>query len=224
VVDGDSVPRAPLETLREGGAAPVALLTGTTRDEWKLFGFWDPKLRDLDEPGLVAKLQHRIPGCDASALVATYKRARDGGAPVDPASLFFAIETDRIFRIPAIRLAEAQCAHQERVFVYQFNWESPMLGGVLGACHAVELPFVFGALHKEGADQFVGNGPEAETLEQRVMDAWIAFATSGTPGHDALDGWRAYDLDRRATMMLGRTCAIEHAPADAERRIWDGIL
>lgn len=108
--------------------------------------------------------------------------------------------------------------------MYQFNWESPMFGGVLGACHAVELPFVFGALHKEGAEQFVGNGPEAERLEQTVMDAWITFATSGRPAHDALDGWRAYDLDRRATMMLGRECFLAEAPGEAERALWDGLV
>jgi para-nitrobenzyl esterase len=58
------------------------------------------------------------------------------------------------------------------------------------------------------------------------MDAWIGFARGGDPGHPGLPGgrWEAYDSDRRATMMLGRECAIEFAPGDRERRAWDGLL
>jgi para-nitrobenzyl esterase len=226
LVDEESLPEPPLAGIRAGCAADVALLTGTTRDEWKLFGILDGRIRKLDEARLVRRLSKQLPGADVEALVETYRSTREGRAFTEPYELFCAIETDRVFRLPAIRLAEAQSAHQPATFFYQFTWESPSLGGALGACHAVDLPFVFGVLDKEGTELFAGGGPEAHQLSERVMDAWIGFARGGDPGHPGLPGgrWEAYDSDRRATMMLGRECAIEFAPGDRERRAWDGLL
>jgi para-nitrobenzyl esterase len=223
VVDGDSLPRQPLEALRDGHSAGVDLLIGTTRDEWRLFQFLDPKLAQLDEAALRGRLAAQLPGADAGALLEVYRRVRPAARPQD---LLFAIETDRVFRIPAIRVAEARAPHAGSTFMYRFDWESPALGGALGACHAVELPFVFGALGAPGAEHFAGTGAEADLLCARTMDAWIAFARSGDPSHPDLPGGRfpAYDLGRRATQVLGRECGVELDPGGAERRAWEGIL
>jgi len=223
VVDGDSLPEAPLDALRAGASARVALLTGTTRDEWRLFQFLDSKLAKLDDASLARRLSAQLPALDAEALVELYRRARPAAKPAD---LLFAIETDRIFRIPAIRLAEARAHHPGPTFMYRFDWESPALGGALGACHAVEIPFVFGALGAPGAEFFAGSGPEAERLCARTMDAWLAFARGGDPGHPDLPGGRAepYDLERRTTLVLGRECSLELDPGSAERRAWEGVL
>jgi para-nitrobenzyl esterase len=226
LVDGESLPEPPLEAIRAGCAADVSLLTGTTRDEWKLFGVLDAGIRKLDEDRLVRRLSRQLPGADVEALIETYRSAREGRAASEPYELYCAIETDCVFRIPAIRLAEAQSAHQPSTFFYQFNWESPSLGGALGACHAIDLPFVFGVLDKEGAELFAGGGPEARQLSERVMDAWISFAREGDPGHAGLPRghWKAYESARRATMILGRECGLELAPGDRERQAWDDLL
>ena len=57
-----------------------------------------------------------------------------------PGILLAEIMTDWFYRIPALRLAESNPA---RSHVYEFAWESPAYDGRLGACHALELPFVF---------------------------------------------------------------------------------
>jgi para-nitrobenzyl esterase len=223
LVDGDSLPEQPLAALRDGHSAGVDLLIGTTRDEWRLFQFLDPSLAKLDEAGLEARLAAQHPGADAAALLATYRRLRPAARPQD---LLFAIETDRVFRIPAIRVAEARAAQPGATYLYRFDWESPALGGALGACHAVELPFVFGALGAPGAEFFAGKGPEAEQLCARTMDAWIAFARRGDPSHPELVAGRVprYDLERRPTLVLGRECGVELDPGGAERRAWEEIL
>lgn len=224
-VDGESLPAPPLETLRSGALADVSVMSGTTLDEWKLFGMLEPDAYGLDEAGLVAKLGKRAPGVDARELVAVYRDARQGAAPLDPASLFFAIETDRIFRIPSIRLAETQCAHQAEVFMYRFDWPSPAFEGRLGACHAIDVPFVFGSQAKPLVDRFVGSGPVVDTLAARTMDAWIAFASEGDPSHAGLpDPWPAYDTTRRATMLLDEKPRLAVAPGDEERAFWEEHL
>ena len=62
--------------------------------------------------------------------------------------------------------------------MYLFSWGSPGLRGALGACHAIELPFLFGTLDAPGMRRFAGEGPEAESVSEKMMDAWIAFARS----------------------------------------------
>jgi para-nitrobenzyl esterase len=197
-------------------------MTGTTRDETKLFTLGMANA-DLDDAGLTKRLRAalralRADESRAEAMIETYRRAREGRLPTTPGEIFDALETDRTFRIPAIRLAEAQRPQQPRTYKYLFNWTSPARRGALGACHALELPFVFGTLDAPTMDRFAGKGPDADALAARMMDAWIAFARSGDPG------WPAYDAERRATRLFDRADQLGHAPHDPERAAWDGLL
>ncbi len=228
VVDDDTLPRAPIDVIREGGSRDVDVLVGTTRDEWKLFRMMDPSSAKLDVAGAVKRLAARLSGHDAARaaerIFEVYRKSCEERGSAEPVDVFTAIETDRIFRLPAIRLAEAQHSHCESTYAYLFTWESPMAGGQLGSCHALELPFVFGTLDLPGISQFAGAGPEAERLSTRMMDAWLAFARTGNPGHDELPEWTAYETERRATMLLGRDAELVHGPFDEERRVWDELI
>jgi para-nitrobenzyl esterase len=221
VVDGRVLPRHPIDAVRDGLARGVPLLVGTTCEEWRLFGFMDTEVRQLDADKLARRLQQRLPHADGRRLVDLYRRNRP---EADWATVSFALETDRVFRIPAIRLAEAQAPHASDTFMYLYGWRAPGFGGLLGACHAVELPFVFGALDMPGAEVFAGAGPEPRRLADRTMDAWLAFARAGAPGHAGLPAWPRYETSRRATMELGRECRVQDDPAADERAAWEGLL
>ncbi len=223
LVDGDFLPESPLDAVRAGATRGVSLMAGTTRDEWKLFGaLMDPEVPRLDADGLVQKIARFHDA--AGDLVETYRRAREGRASTHPPDLFYAIETDRIFRVPAIRLAEAHAADGSEAYMYRVDWESPLFGGILGACHAIELPFVFGTHATPGTEAFLGAGPEADALSAAMMDAWIAFARGGDPSCEAIGAWGRYAPDERGTAVLGRERAFARAPDDAERAAWDGVL
>jgi para-nitrobenzyl esterase len=221
VVDGDVLPRHPFEQVRDGLSRDVRLLIGSTRDEWKLFGFMDPEVRQLDAQRIAKRIVQRAPRADGAAIVAGYRANRP---EADWASIWLAIETDRVFRMPAIRTAEAQAKYQPDVFSYLYTWESPGFGGLLGACHAIEIAFVFGCLDLPGGENFVGTGPEVERLADRTMDAWLAFAKSGDPSHAGIGPWQRYDTKRRATMELGAECRVVDDPFGAERALWDGVI
>jgi len=230
VVDGDVLPRPPLDAIGEGAARRVPLLIGTNLDETKLFLPLDPEATTLDEAQLLARLDESIggepgagPGAAARAVEA-YRAARLArGERADPSDLWFAIETDRTMRYPAMALATRQAAHQPNTFAYLFTWPSPALGGVLGSCHALDLPFVFGTLRHPMLRPFVGRGPEGQVLADRIQDAWIAFARSGSPAHAGIGEWPAYDRSRRLTMILDRSCRVEAAPREEERAFWDTL-
>lgn len=220
VVDGTVIPADPDEAVAAGASADVPLLIGTTLEEMKLFSIMDPAARAMDEATLRMRLADRIPGRGDEA-VRVYREARAArGADTSPAELWCAIESDRFFRVPAMRLALAHRQHAP-TFTYLFDWRSPLLGGAFGACHALELPFVFGTLDRGPVAMFAGSGPEADALAERMQDAWLAFARTGTPSTPALGAWPTYDAVRRTTMRFGSVCRLEDAPLEAERRFWD---
>ena len=217
VVDGEVQPRLAQESLARGSAAGVPVLVGSTLEEWKLFMPADPSNFTLSEETVLARCQRRM-GPGARSVVETYRKARsERGDPVTGPELWSAIETDRIFRMPGLRLAETQVAHDPRVYSYLFTWRSPMMGGLVGACHALELGFMFGSYNDPGMADFSGSGPAADALSERMMDAWLAFAKSGDPG------WAPYTAASRTTAIFGERSEIARAPYEEERRAWDAV-
>jgi para-nitrobenzyl esterase len=228
-VDGALIPEPPLEAFAAGRAARVPLLVGTNRDEWKFYALGDPKARALDASGLLRRFERALPGRArdgrprAERLVEAYRAARAGRASLDPAELWFAIQSDRWFRVPAIRLAERHAAWQRDVRAYLFEWSSPALGGWLGACHGLEIPFVFGAGGHPALAPFVGEGEAVDALTRCMQGAWLDFAR-GDPVHlSGVGPWPAYERERRATLRLGRECEVVERPGEAERAFWEEL-
>jgi para-nitrobenzyl esterase len=220
VVDGGLLPSHPLQAIRDGVAAGKELLVGTNLHEMKLWTIGNRRLTGGDEDFIVRRLESTV-GDGARAAVDAYKAARSArGDDVTPIELWVAIESDRVFRIPALQMCEAAAAAGSDVYDYLFTWESPALDGFLGSCHALEIPFVFGTLTTPGVDRFTGGGPEALALSEKMQDAWLAFARTGSPSTEALGEWPAYDEARRATMVLDRECRVVDAPYEAERAHW----
>ncbi len=227
IVDGATVPVNPLKAVAEGAARDVELVIGSNRDEAKLFNAVAPR-EPIDEGKLIERVARLLPkqtASRASDLVSAYRRSREAlSLPASNLDLLDAIQGDEMFRIPSVRLAEAQRPHQPNTYMYLFVYESPARRGSLGACHALELPFMFGTLDAPTQDKFAGTGPVVEQLSHDMMDAWLAFTQRGNPSHSGIGPWTAYDAKDRATMIFGPTSALERAPFDAERAAWEGVL
>ncbi len=219
VVDGKVIPKRPLDAIKEGAAKGIITIVGNNLEECKLFRIRRPELATADEATLSQICSAFIPKQHISRVIDTYKKARnERGESTSPSELMAAIQTDVMFRIPVTRTLEAQCQNGMAAYHYLFTWKSPALNGLLGACHALEIGFVFGRLD----DKFCGSGPEAEQLSRKVQDGWVAFARYGNPSCESLGEWTAY-CERRKTMMLGQECHVEEVPYEEERRIWGEI-
>ena len=224
VIDGAVLPTDPFERVRDGSARAVALMIGTTLDELKLFDLMDPKARELTAAGLLRRCEHTIGPARATEAIELYSTLRgQRGASIAPPDLWSALESDRVFRVPAMRLAELQTAVQPAVYAYLFTWQSPYADGSLGACHALDIPFVFGTLDEPHIVPFAGTTPAAHRLGEQMQDAWVAFARHGDPSHPGLPPWPRYEATRRATMLLGRECGVIDAPYEDERRFWGKV-
>ncbi|MGY6501152.1 MAG: carboxylesterase/lipase family protein [Acidimicrobiales bacterium] len=226
MVDDDTLPHQPLAAVRSGFAADIPLMVGTARDEQKLYVA--PDRPDIDETELERQVRSQLPrrAADrAGEAVAVYRDSRRArGLPADNHDIVDAVTTASRFRIPGIGLCEAQAEHQPHTFLYQFDWESPARRGTLGACHGLEIPFVFGSIGRTGDDRMSGTGPDADRLSGQMMDAWIAFARTGDPSHDGIGRWPAYGRDDRHTMVFGRDTAVQRAPFEEERALWESMI
>jgi para-nitrobenzyl esterase len=224
VVDGTFLPRSPYEGIAEGAGAPTPLLIGTNRDELTLFALGTPDLGELDQQRLEDWIGLAAPGAHPVEVVETYRNERAArGETLTPHDLWIAIGTDLVFRWPSLRLAAAHHRWGSATFVYLFTWESPVFDGILGASHALEIPFVFGTAANPVVAAYCGDGPDSQALSQHMLDAWAAFAWTGDPSHPHIGGWPAWDGHRRSTMVFGRRSAVVDGPRDQELAVWSKV-
>ncbi len=231
-VDGTFLPEDPRRAVDSGQARDFELVIGSNRDEMAFFGLSNPRFFQIDEPGLVSWLRRAAPQIDAGAAISLYRETRAArGEPHSPWHLWVALGTDLVFRWPSVRFANGQRAHREDTFVYLFTWPTPAFGGVLGACHAVEIPFVFGCQAHEAVEPYVGGLLRgAETLSRTMQGAWVSYARSGGAGIASANGWDRWDRRTRPTMVFGDERMVHHGgqvvpdPFGDELAIWSELL
>jgi carboxylesterase type B len=204
-VDGDLLPRRPVDALAAGVGAGIDLIVGTTEDEMRLF-LMETSLADVQ----MRKRVDRYLGCDGSAVVAEY-RAIVGDDPMD---LWAAIFTDREMLLPALAVADA---HRGSTYRYLFTWPvAPRADGLrLRACHGADLPFTFDALDVLDWERWAAVGADraaADALVDAMTGSWTRFAATGDPG------WPDHASGR--VQVFGSHCEVVDDPSVARRAVW----
>ena len=74
------------------------------------------------------------------------------------------------------RLLDAQAAHRDDTRGFQFTWASQQFGVPMGACHVIDVPFVFGVTDTPAGMFFTGGGEPARALAAEVHKVWGDFA------------------------------------------------
>ncbi len=160
----------------------VPVMTGTNRDETKLFNLMDERL--------IKQAWGQFPKPRDPALYEGLSKYQ---------SLMWRV---RAVDEPANAMTEA--GHAD-VYAYRFDWDEAGkvfvsdFSTLLGAGHAIEIPFVFGRFQFLGdADRYVftkKNAPERTELSDAMMSYWANFAKTGAPGR-GVDGdlpeWSAW--------------------------------
>jgi para-nitrobenzyl esterase len=221
VIDGDIIPARPIDRIAGGAGAGVDVMVGTNTDDWRLFVVANGSMERVTDEVLTGPvIDHGFESAAAfglaAAALAAYRAANPGASPGE---LLAAIQTDWWCRIPAVRVADAHAPTRSSTYMYEFAWRSPAFGGAFGACHALEIPFVFDTLDL-GPAQVQGSllgGDPPQALADTVHGAWVAFAATGEPG------WPRYDLDRRATMRFDTVSRVVDDPRSFERTLWEGV-
>ncbi|MFE3177863.1 carboxylesterase/lipase family protein [Amycolatopsis sp. NPDC059090] len=204
IVDGVVLEQAPWQALRAGASRDIDLIAGFTRDEFAAFAEIQ-NLLDAD-PRRIAR-DVRLP----ESAVDEYRAGNPG---ITDGELVVRMMSDSLFRMSSLWCAEAHAEAGGRTFLYEVTWDDTPFG----ACHAIDIPLVFGNLDQRTTSFLFGGHPvDADgflRLSEEVRKSWTAFAGTGDPG------WPRYELDSRLTRLLGSTVKTVADPEEVSRRIW----
>ena len=197
-MDGDILPTTPWEGL----SGQVELMVGHTRHEQRLLTMLSGLLGEITEAQAAQTAE--IFGPDPHM----YREAFP-----DPQELYEVVRSDWLFRMPSLHLAQAQLAAGGAAYLYELTWPAPGLGAVLGACHGLDVPLVFGNLTAGQPAMLIGDPTsEAAAMSDQMRNAWTAFATTGDPG------WPTYNTG--SMRLFDVEPVVTTYPEQVSRQIW----
>jgi para-nitrobenzyl esterase len=209
VIDGEVLPRAPWRALVSGAARDVALLTGHNKDEYRLFIAAQGKLGQITSGEASTVLDYFAPSPDGPA---GYRKAYPDA---DAGGLFEVAFSDWLFRMPTLHLAQAHAMSGGTTYLYELAARAP--AGPFGACHALDVPLVFGSYGEGSSLMLTGPEPPAGfvALGDLMRREWLAFAACGTPG------WSAYGTGHRTTRVYDLQPDVRSYPEEASMHLWE---
>lgn len=215
-IDGVVVTRSVVEAVRERGASHVPMIIGSNADEGTLFAMLLP--RGLSPEQVRTAVPTWAGGGSPGRVLEAIAAAKTNHEPIVD------LMTDGIFRIPSLHVADELATNGAPIWTYLFDWKTPVFGGMLGATHALELPFVWDMLDNPLWKMLLGDAPPAPVGEA-MRTAWLNFARTGDPngeGDGALPRWPQYDTTERPTMVFDEQVRVESDPGGELRAAWYG--
>jgi len=193
------------------GAQNCDLLLGWNRDEAAAFFAPDPRIEQAGTEQL-REVFGRFFGDRADQALDEYRlrvHAPSAGA------VLTALLGDAAFAADAVAFAQRLHRAGRAAFVYRFDWSAHQ--HEFGACHCIEMPFMFDTLPAWQAPMLSGGDPEAmRRLAAQMRDAWIGFARSGDPSHPGLPSWPRHG-EGLETMIFDTACRVVNDPSGRQR-------
>ncbi len=231
VVDGLLLPKHPASQIASGAGKDIDILVGTNKDEFRLFALSVPGLDQLSLDGVTEMVSSYLKAAgidkqrlDAKEVVDFYADMTDQSGQATPRRILEHIGTDWIFTVPVSRLAIAHSEAGGKAFRYRFDKGSPFMNGALGACHGIELPFVFGTINHQIVGLFSGQGEQVQRISDQVQKSWINFATTGDPSCDILGAWPEYGKDKNQVMLFDDSSELKIGLGEDILNFWDTHL
>jgi len=221
VVDGVSLLANPFDPVAPEMSADVPLLIGFNRTELTLFAAGDLSLFSLDEAGLEQRVKSLL-GDHAEAVLRAF---RSDYPQENPSGLYFLIATAYPTVAFTAKIGERRAAlGKAPTYLYEFTWETPILGGRLRSPHTIEMPFVFDNVGDPLVQKLTGGGPDIFPLAERVSGAWTAFAATGSPDSKGFPRWPPYSAADRNVLTINTESKVERDPGREARMAIERVL
>ncbi|HYQ59241.1 MAG TPA: carboxylesterase family protein [Draconibacterium sp.] len=200
-VDGKYVTQHPFDPKPAEFSKDVPMLIGSNLNEWTY------RNRQLITPKTMeevrATLARRYGAENVDKFIEVHKKAYPHlDQPEDLLSITLTYRTNAL-KQAAIKNAQGGAP----VYLYLFEWQSPVNNGSLGAAHGMELPFMFNNIAM--ARSLTGGGDDAYELADKISSAWINFVKTGDPNCKELPKWEAYTPENGASMIFDNKCRVE---------------
>lgn len=201
-VDGAVLPSQPFDPQAPAISADIPMIIGTTRHEFSMTTYV-PALRNAGREEVIGILKGRY-GEGTERFLELFAKAYPGSKPADM------LDADFVFRPSAIEQALRKSLQGAApVYMYMFNWESPVLDGILRSTHCMEIPFVFNNADRHAS--MTGGGAQAMKLASKMSHCWAEFARCGKPSAEGLPEWEPFEAEKRAVMFFDNTCKMSYS-------------
>lgn len=201
-VDGAVLPSQPFDPQAPAMSADIPMIIGTTRHEFSMTTYV-PALRNAGREEVIGILKGRY-GEGTERFLELFAKAYPGSKPADM------LDADFVFRPSAIEQALRKSLQGAApVYMYMFNWESPVLDGILRSTHCMEIPFVFNNADRHAS--MTGGGTQAMELASKMSHCWAEFARCGKPSAEGLPEWEPFEAEKRAVMFFDNTCKMSYS-------------
>ena len=219
-LDGRTLVHHPFDPEAAPSGRDVPLMLGTNRTENSIFaGSMNPRLFDLTWETLEVAMAKTYPDEDVAAIIAGY---RELDPDADPADVYFEATTDARWLTGHVVQAESKVRQGGApVYLYLFNWDTPVDGGKWRSPHALEIGFVFDNV--ANSESMSGIGEEQQRVADIMADTWIAFARTGNPNNPAIPEWKPYDLTERPVMVLDTTPELVNDARGQQRALFSDV-
>ncbi|MCW6532240.1 carboxylesterase family protein [Sphingomonas sp. MMSM20] len=219
--DGVTLREHPIRSICRGDYARMPVLIGTTAEELGANPMRmanEREKRSYTHESITAALAKLSSPTRAQAIWDGYAAQHPDAAETGIAGH---IRGDFMYRVPAIRAAEAFDAASGQAWMYRFDIPatSDLMGGV--STHATDLLFWFGQI---GESRFMNllfgraATPPEEAVSRTMRRDLAGFARTGQAS------WPRYDAVDRSTMIYDLTPHLAKDPGGAARALWDGIV
>ncbi len=190
-----------------GEIAHMPLLIGSTLDEGHAWMAQDEELRAQKDFDLIVELARNAFNEDGSGLPAG--RREKAGKPWE---LLSAVLTWKVFERTALDYCARHSAAGGAAFAYRFDWR-PAAAARYGACHCIEIPFLFDNLENwPDPAMMAGHNPALyKTLARATQDIWIAFAHNGNPQTPAIPEWKPWSTENQQVVLLDNKIQLKPA-------------
>jgi para-nitrobenzyl esterase len=209
-IDGQVIPRWPIETIAAGSAKSKRLLIGTNRDESALFIGPHPK-----QDATAADLGN-LPLQKFREVYARYKALYP---KLSAEQLRIRALTAEEYWVPSVRVADAQAEAGGAVWMYRLDFAHSDGRMKDEAYHSEDVGLVW-----DKPKMNIANAAQEVVLARQMHQAWVAFLKGNAPAAAGLPQWPQYTRDGRATMLLDVVSRVEERPRAKELKLWDGVL
>lgn len=169
------------------GAGGIDAIVGSAANEALAFYALDPRLSGLSFDGL-PRVAEALFGESWRARIERVRQTRPGCSALDALS---DAQTANYFGDGVKKFALAVANGSGNAWVYRFDWAAA--GSAFGACHGIELPFVFGTFEAFAKAPMLGGVDEKKkALSAVVRSAIVKFVRDGTPAGDSLPPWQKF--------------------------------
>ncbi|MBR5912862.1 MAG: carboxylesterase family protein [Selenomonadaceae bacterium] len=205
--DGKFLPSDPFTAMKNGDARGIKFLTGINSYEWGYWLLYDENYfkNFYETHDKISLIMSRYKSRTSRTSKEVYKDWLKNRPDTDENYMEFINQLD--WRVGQELDAENQSKFED-VYYYLFTEISNRKE--LGACHSLEVPFVFGKTFEEIS--FIPN----QKLVKQMQAAWTNFAATGSPDNEFIPHWEKYSANNRYTMEFNSKGCVCHKDLNTE--------